>query len=85
MVESEAKELSEDQMLGAVLYGHAQQQVVIDAINEFAKEVGVQKPIRCPCCQRICKPPYKINFAAAISRSIYHQRKKPTVILALMK
>ncbi len=35
MVESEAKELSEDQMLGAVLYGHAQQQVVIDAINEF--------------------------------------------------
>ena len=43
MVESEAKELSEDQMLGAVLYGHAQQQVVIDAINEFAKEVGVQK------------------------------------------
>lgn len=43
MVESEAKELSEDQMLGAVLYGHAQQQVVIDAINDFAKQVGVQK------------------------------------------
>lgn len=43
MVESEAQELSEDQMLGAVLYGHQQQQVVIDAINEFAKAVGVQK------------------------------------------
>ena len=42
MVESEAKELSEDQMLGAVLYGHQQQQIVIDAINEFAKEVATQ-------------------------------------------
>lgn len=43
MVESEAQELSEDQMLGAVLYGHQQQQIVIDAINEFAQAVGVQK------------------------------------------
>lgn len=40
MVESEAKELSEDQMLGAVLYGHQQQQVVIEAINDFAKQVA---------------------------------------------
>ncbi|ELA08880.1 polynucleotide phosphorylase/polyadenylase [Moraxella macacae 0408225] len=43
MVESEAKELSEDQMLGAVLYGHQQQQIVIDAINEFAQAVGNSK------------------------------------------
>lgn len=43
MVESEAQELSEDQMLGAVLYGHAQQQVVIDNINAFADAVGAQK------------------------------------------
>ncbi|OOS08382.1 polyribonucleotide nucleotidyltransferase [Moraxella cuniculi DSM 21768] len=43
MVESEAKELSEDQMLGAVLYGHAQQQVVIDNINAFAAAVGNAK------------------------------------------
>ncbi|MFW2176699.1 MULTISPECIES: polyribonucleotide nucleotidyltransferase [unclassified Moraxella] len=43
MVESEAKELSEDQMLGAVLYGHQQQQIVIDAINDFAKQVGNAK------------------------------------------
>ncbi|UNU72597.1 polyribonucleotide nucleotidyltransferase [Moraxella nasovis] len=43
MVESEAKELSEDQMLGAVLYGHAQQQIVIDNINAFAEAVGVTK------------------------------------------
>lgn len=43
MVESEAKELSEDQMLGAVLYGHGQQQVVIDNINAFAAAVGNSK------------------------------------------
>jgi len=40
MVESEAKELSEDVMLGAVLYGHQEMQNVITAIAEFAAEVG---------------------------------------------
>ena len=40
MVESEAKELTEDQMLGAVLYAHQEMQVVIRAINEFAKWSG---------------------------------------------
>ena len=41
MVESEANELSEDVMLGAVMYAHEQFQVVIDSVSEFAKEVGV--------------------------------------------
>ena len=41
MVESEASELSEDVMLGAVMYAHEQFQVVIDSVAEFAKEVGV--------------------------------------------
>jgi len=36
MVESEAKELSEETMLGAVLFGHQQMQVVINAIQELA-------------------------------------------------
>ncbi|QIB64877.1 polyribonucleotide nucleotidyltransferase [Kineobactrum salinum] len=40
MVESEAQELSEDQMLGAVLYGHQEMQVVIQAINELVAEAG---------------------------------------------
>ncbi len=40
MVESEADELSEDQMLGAVLFGHQEMQVVIKAISELASEVG---------------------------------------------
>lgn len=40
MVESEAKELSEEIMLGAVVYGHEKMQAVIDIINEMAAEVG---------------------------------------------
>ena len=40
MVESEAKELSEDQMLGGVLYAHQEMQVVIDTIAQLKAEVG---------------------------------------------
>ena len=43
MVESEAKELSEEVMLGAVKYGHEQMQTIIKAIDEFTAEVGVDK------------------------------------------
>ncbi|HLT63023.1 MAG TPA: polyribonucleotide nucleotidyltransferase, partial [Pseudohongiella sp.] len=43
MVESEAKELTEDQMLGAVLFGHEAMQSVIQAINELKAEAG--KPV----------------------------------------
>ncbi|MCC4263685.1 polyribonucleotide nucleotidyltransferase [Oceanimonas baumannii] len=42
MVESEASVLPEDVMLGAVMYGHEQMQTAINAINEFAAEVGNQ-------------------------------------------
>jgi polyribonucleotide nucleotidyltransferase len=40
MVESEAKELSEEVMLGAVVYGHEQMQAVINMISELAAEAG---------------------------------------------
>ncbi|MGV6806758.1 MAG: polyribonucleotide nucleotidyltransferase [bacterium] len=40
MVESEANELPEDIMLGAVLYGHQEMQAAINVINELAAEVG---------------------------------------------
>ncbi|MES9990141.1 MAG: polyribonucleotide nucleotidyltransferase [Candidatus Thiodiazotropha endolucinida] len=43
MVESEANQLSEEVMLGAVLFGHEQFQTVIQAIKELAAEVN--KPI----------------------------------------
>ncbi|MDD5300258.1 MAG: polyribonucleotide nucleotidyltransferase [Gallionella sp.] len=40
MVESEAQQLSEEIMLGAVMFGHEQMQAVIQAINEMADAVG---------------------------------------------
>jgi len=43
MVESEAKELPEEVMLGAVVFGHQQQQAVIDAIHELVEQAG--KPL----------------------------------------
>ncbi|HUH89506.1 MAG TPA: polyribonucleotide nucleotidyltransferase [Lysobacter sp.] len=43
MVESEADVLSEDVMLGAVMFGHQQMQVAINAINELVAEAGKPK------------------------------------------
>ena len=42
MVESEAKLLSEDVMLGAVMFGHEAFQVVIQAIRELARDAGTE-------------------------------------------
>jgi polyribonucleotide nucleotidyltransferase len=41
MVESEAEELSEEVMLGAVIFGHEQMQIAIRAICELATEAGI--------------------------------------------
>lgn len=43
MVESEAAELTEDEMLGAVLFGHQEMQVAIENIKAFAAEAGKPK------------------------------------------
>lgn len=43
MVESEASVLSEEVMLGAVMFGHEESQAVVNAISEFAAEVGTEK------------------------------------------
>ena len=43
MVESEADQLPEDVMLGAVMYGHEQMQAVINAIHDLVAEAG--KPV----------------------------------------
>ena len=40
MVESEANQLSEEVMLGAVVYGHDQMQTAINAINDLVREAG---------------------------------------------
>lgn len=41
MVESEADELSEDMMLGGVLFAHEEMQIVVNTIKELAAEVGL--------------------------------------------
>ena len=43
MVESEAKQLSEEVMLGAVVFGHEQGQIAINAIHELVRDAG--KPV----------------------------------------
>src|SRR3546814_19692281 len=40
MVESEAKQLSEDVMLGGVVYGHEQMQAAINAIHDLVRDAG---------------------------------------------
>ncbi|MFQ5760229.1 MAG: polyribonucleotide nucleotidyltransferase, partial [Acidiferrobacterales bacterium] len=44
MVESEAKELSEDTMLGAVMFGHEQMKIAIEAIRALTQEAAGTEP-----------------------------------------
>jgi polyribonucleotide nucleotidyltransferase len=65
MVESEANALPEDVMLGAVLFGHEQSQVVIDAIKELAAEVN--KPV-----MQWAAPEVDEDLVAAIEAAATH-------------
>ncbi|TXJ09058.1 MAG: polyribonucleotide nucleotidyltransferase [Acinetobacter sp.] len=68
MVESEAKELSEDQMLGAVLFGHDEQQIAIQAIKEFAAAAGaVESTWVAPSKNEDLRTQLKDAFEAKIS------------------
>lgn len=70
MVESEAKELSEDQMLGAVLFGHDEMQVAIKAIKEFAAEVGTPRwEWSAPVADADLKAALKAAYAEQISEA----------------
>ena len=76
MVESEAKELSEDEMLGAVLFGHDEMQVAIRAIKEFAAEVGNARwEWAAPARNEAVKAALKAAFEAPISEA-YTIREK---------
>ena len=70
MVESEAKELSEDQMLGAVLFGHDEMQVAIEAISAFAAEVGTPKwEVAAPVVNDELKQAMKAAYGAQVSEA----------------
>lgn len=70
MVESEAKELSEDQMLGAVLYGHDEMQVAVQAIKAFAQEVNnAASTWVAPAVNTELKEKLKARFEAEVSQA----------------
>ncbi|MDQ8037237.1 MAG: polyribonucleotide nucleotidyltransferase, partial [Pedobacter sp.] len=77
MVESEAKELSEDEMLGAVLFGHDEMQVAIKAIKEFAAEVGnAAWEWSAPSKNEALKAQLKGAFEAAVSEGYLIREKQ---------
>ena len=78
MVESEAKELSEEIMLGAVMFGHEQLQAAIKAINELVKDAGVQPwTWQPPVEDTAFKNTLQTEFGASIAEA-YRIREKGT-------
>ena len=77
MVESEARELPEDIMLGAVLFGHDEMQVAVDAIKQFAKKVGAPASNwTAPTINQPLKDSLQARFAAQISDAYTIQVKQ---------
>jgi polyribonucleotide nucleotidyltransferase len=76
MVESEAKELSEDIMLGAVLFGHQQMQGVIEAIQAFAAVVAKPKWDWQPLVEDVQLTEQVTALAETTLREAYQIREK---------
>ena len=80
MVESEASVLSEEVMLGAVMYGHQEMQAVVNAVNEFAAEVNTpawdwQPPVENTELKEKIKAAAEAEMAAAYQISDKLERK----------
>ncbi len=70
MVESEAQELTEDQMLGAVLFAHEEFQSVIKAVTEFAAEAGKPRwDWQAPQANTVLIDAIRAEFGEAISNA----------------
>ena len=86
MVESEAASLPEEVMLGGVVYGHDQQQVVINAINELTAEAGKTKwdwkaaVADADLVEKI-KSLAEAEFAAAYQITAKHERRDAVIAL----
>ncbi len=79
MVESEAKELSEDQMLGAVLFGHDEMQIAIQAIKEFAAAAGAKEstwvaPVKNEALLEQLKAAFEEKISAAYTVAVKQDR-----------
>ncbi|MFN9489457.1 MAG: polyribonucleotide nucleotidyltransferase [Betaproteobacteria bacterium] len=76
MVESEAQQLPEDVMLGAVVFGHDQLQVVIKAINEMVDEIGVPEYNWTPPAKDEALIARMMQLAEADLRAAYQIKQK---------
>ncbi|MGB9107855.1 MAG: polyribonucleotide nucleotidyltransferase [Telluria sp.] len=76
MVESEAQQLSEEVMLGAVVYGHEQMKAVIDAIHALVEEGGKPEVEWAPAPKNETLIAQVAQLAEAKVRDAYQTREK---------
>ena len=76
MVESEADQLPEDVMLGAVLFGHQQMQLAIDAIHSLVREAGKPAWDWQPAPKNEVLLSRIVNLAGSDLRAAYQIRSK---------
>ncbi|WP_353154451.1 polyribonucleotide nucleotidyltransferase [Herminiimonas fonticola] len=76
MVESEAQQLSEEVMLGAVVYGHDQMKAVIDAIHELVRDGGKPEVQWAPPAKNEALIARVAHFAEAKLRAAYQTKDK---------
>jgi polyribonucleotide nucleotidyltransferase len=76
MVESEANQLSEEIMLGAVVYGHEQMKAVIDAIHELVHDGGKPEVQWAPAPKNEPLIARVVHFAEAKLREAYQTKDK---------
>jgi polyribonucleotide nucleotidyltransferase len=76
MVESEAQQLSEEIMLGAVVYGHDQMKVVIDAIHDLVRDGGKPEVEWAPAPKNEALIARVAHFAEAKLRAAYQIKDK---------
>jgi polyribonucleotide nucleotidyltransferase len=76
MVESEAQQLSEEVMLGAVVYGHTQMKAVIDAIHELVRDGGKPEVQWAPAAKNEALIAAVTAVAEPLLRSAYQTKEK---------
>jgi polyribonucleotide nucleotidyltransferase len=76
MVESEAKRLSEEIMLGAVVYGHTQMKAVIDAIHDLVSEGGKPEVQWAPAAKNMPLIAAVSSIAEPLLRNAYQTKEK---------
>jgi len=76
MVESEAQQLSEEVMLGAVVFGHDQMKAVIDAIHDLVRDGGKPEVQWAPPAKNEALIARVAHFAEAKLRAAYQTKDK---------